>query len=227
MKKVNIVLLIITIILGLAYIYMAFIKNNNDFSREDENFYEALSLLKENKYSDAYQKTDKIKNTENQKTIKNIIAYSYLRSVTDCLDDIEKSDEAVEDAIDQARYSSIYGNINISDDTQNKIDNQNKELMQKYGELNTTYPKEILYDDLENLYNSFGQIISSYNGLNSNMKEKLSSETEKDKYLNDLNTFIKAVENGATYINDVEKLHPLNEIPEKYRIMFELDNKNE
>lgn len=224
MKKLIVILSIIVLILGIFFTYI-FFQSKNEFKRNEQEFYNAISLLKEEKYNEAYQLSNSIKNIENQKVIKNIIAYSYLEKIIECVDKVNESESILTNLIQKVSISnSIYSRIDISEEEQNKIDKIDEEIMQKYGELNITYPKEILYEDLGNLFNSFGEFIKSYNGLNSGLKEKLSNDTKRNQLVNDLTSFTQKLEELSKYVKDVEDLHPANEIPEQYRIMFDFDN---
>ena len=60
-------------------------KNKSNYEIANQNFYEAISLLKEEKYNEAYQLSNNIEDAEEQRTIRNIIAYSYLIKITNCL----------------------------------------------------------------------------------------------------------------------------------------------
>lgn len=223
MKKIIIILSIIILVLGVIFTYI-FFQGENEFKRNENEFYNAISLLKENKYNEAYQQSNNIKNVESQKVIKNIIAYSYLGKIVECVDKVNENSSNIEKVIEKASISnSIYGRIDVDEGEQNKIDKIDGEIRQKYGELNSTYPKEILYEDLTNLYNSFGEFIKSYDGLNSKLKEKLSNETKRNQLLTDISNYIPKLEELSKYIKDVENLHPLSEIPEQYRIMFDFD----
>lgn len=224
MKKLIVILSLIIIILSTVFIYL-FFQNKNEFKRSEQNFYEAIDLLKEEKYQEAYQLTNEINDIECQKTIKNIIAYSYLEKITECMKKLQdvssESSSLVQTAVIKA---SILGSINISESEQSEIDQKDKEIMDLYGNLNTTYSKEILYDDLNNLYDSYQEFINAFNGLNENLQDKLSNDESRKKLGSDMTDFTKILQNLSNHINDVKKLHPLSEIPERYRIMFDLDN---
>lgn len=225
MKKIIIVLITIIVILMGVFFYI-FFQAKNDFNREDVKFYQAIDLLKDGKYTEAYQLIDKIDNIENQKIISNIIAYSYWKKIYDCLEDINQVSDDVDDIVQEASISaSIYGRIEVSSDKQKEINVSNKKIIEKYNSLNKTYPKEILYTDLENLYNSFDEVITSYDGLCDNLKEKLSSDKKRNQLAEDMKNFVTKLEKLSKYIEDVKDLHPLKEIPERYRIMFEFDKK--
>lgn len=226
MKKIIIVLCIVVLILG-TVCSVEYFKNKINYEVANQNFYEAISLLKEEKYNEAYELSNNIEDIEDQRTIRNIIAYSYLTKITNCLNEMTESGEKSSNIISEASISaSIYGKIDVADEDQNKIDQLDKEIMQKYGELNTIYNKESLYEDLADLYNSYGEVIKSYDGLNNNLKQKLSSDAERTKYQEDITKFSESIKELSNHIEDVEKLHPVNEIPEQYRIMFDLENGN-
>ena len=182
-------------------------------------------MLKEEKYNEAYKLSNNIENVNEQRTIRNIIAYSYLTKITNCLAKMNESEKIMSDIIDEVSISaSVYGRIDISSEDQSKIDKLNKEITQEYEQLNSLYNKESLYEDLADLYNSYDEVIKSYDGLNSNLKQKLSIETKRIKYLEDMNKFINKMKELSNHIEDVQKLHPVNEIPEQYRIMFDLES---
>lgn len=225
MKKIIIVLCIVVFILGILC-SAEYFKSKNNYEVANQNFYEAISLLKEEKYNEAYRLSNNMEDVEEQRTIRNIIAYSYLIKITNCLNEMTESGKERSNIISEVSISaSIYGKIDVTDEDQNKIDKLDNEIMQKYGELNIIYNEESLYEDLADLYNSFGEVIKSYDGLNSNLKQKLSSDTERTKYQEDITTFSGNIKELLDHIEDVEKLHPVNEIPEQYRIMFDLEKR--
>ena len=224
MKQIIIVLGIVALILG-TVCSVEYLKNKSNYEGANQDFYEAISLLKEEKYNEAYKLSNNIEDVEEQRTIRNIIAYSYLIKITNCLDEMTKSGEKSSDIISRVSISaSIYGKIDVFDEDQSNLDKLDKEIMQKYGELNTIYNKESLYGDLADLYNSYGEVIKSYDGLNSNLKQKLSSDAERTKYQEEITNFTEKMKELSNHIKDVEKLHPISEIPEQYRIMFDLEN---
>ena len=73
MKKIIILLSCIALILGTFLLY-SFLHNRlskeNVYKAKEYEFYEAINLLKEKKYSEAYQKVNDIKSVEDQKIIK-------------------------------------------------------------------------------------------------------------------------------------------------------------
>lgn len=224
MKRIIIVLCVIVLALG-TVCSVEYFKNKSNYEVSDKNFYESIAMIKEEKYNEAYQLSNNIENVEDQRTVRNIIAHLYLSKINSSLDEITESGEKSSDIISSASISlSIYGRIEITDEEQNKIDKLDNEIMQKYGNLNTIYSKESLYEDLADLYDSYGEAIKAYDGLNSNLKQKLSSEVERKKYLEDISNFTERIKELSNHIEDVEKLHPVSEIPEQYRIMFELEN---
>lgn len=224
MKKVIIVLSIVAFILCTIGL-VGYFKNKSNYDVANPNFYEAISMLKEEKYNEAYKLSNNIENVNEQRTIRNIIAYSYLTKITNCLAKMNESKKIMSDIIDEVSISaSVYDRIDISSEDQSKIDKLNKEITQEYEQLNSLYNKESLYEDLADLYNSYDEVIKSYDGLNSNLKQKLSIETKRIKYLEDMNKFINKMKELSNHIEDVQKLHPVNEIPEQYRIMFDLES---
>lgn len=224
MKKIIILLSCIAFILS-TFLFYSFLHNRlskeNVYKAKEYEFYEAINLLKEKKYSEAYQKVNDIKSVEDQKIIKNIIAYSYYKEICDCFNEISKDAKKSTDLINEvATNNAIYGTIVVDKDKQKEIDDADAEIINKYGDLNIQYPKEILYSDLEDLYNSYGEFITSYNGINANLEEKLLDESKKNKLMADMENLMDKMNELSKYMGDVGELHPENEIPEQYRIMF-------
>lgn len=115
MKKIIIVLSCVVLILGTFLLYSFLhtrFSKENDYRAKEHEFYEAIDLLKKEKYSDAYQKVNDIKSVENQKIIKNIIAYSYFKNICDCFNEVSENAKKSTDLINEvATHNAIYGTI--------------------------------------------------------------------------------------------------------------------
>lgn len=218
MKKIIIALTIVSILLGVFLITSSLWKKN-DFKREDENFYNAISSLKEEDYRKAFEYANSIENVEKQKCIKNIIAHKYIIEINDSFKQITAIGDKLNSIINTVSITSIYGNIKVDEDKQLEIDKMGEQLYLNYdNNISNKFSKDILYDDLSNLYTSFNKTMESYRGVYNNLEYKFINE--KDNLVDNLNTFVANIKELSNYINDVSNLHPISEVDEKYQIMF-------
>lgn len=218
MKKIIIALTIVSILLGVFLITSSLWKKN-DFKREDENFYNAISSLKEEDYRKAFEYANSIENVEKQKCIKNIIAHKYIIEINDSVKQMTAIEDKLNSIINTVSITSIYGNIKVDEDKQLEIDKMGEQLYLNYdNNISNKFSKDILYDDLSNLYTSFNKTMESYRGVYNNLEYKFVNE--KDNFVDNLNTIVANIKELSNYINDVSNLHPISEVDEKYQIMF-------
>lgn len=218
MKKVIIVLTIVAILLG-AFFSISFFYVENEFKRKNENFYLAISALKEEDYKKAFEYSNQIDNIEDQKTVKNIIAHKYIVEINDSFKDINEMSNIMDNIISRVSITAIYGKIEVDADKQQELDKTGEKLYDNYdNSILNKFSDEILYEDLKNLYTSFNNTMESYRGMYSNLEYKMINE--KDNLINQLNTFVSNLTELSKYIEDVSKLHPMSEVEEKYQIMF-------
>lgn len=218
MKKVIIVLTIVAILLG-AFFTISFFNVENEFKRKNENFYLAISALKEEDYKKAFEYSNQIDNIEDQKTVKNIIAHKYIVEINDSFKDINEMSNIMNNIISRASITAIYGKIEVDADEQQELDKTGEKLYDNYdNSILNKFSDEILYEDLKNLYTAFNNTMESYRGMYSNLEYKMINE--KDNLINQLNAFVSNLTELSKYIEDVSKLHPMSEVEEKYQIMF-------
>lgn len=218
MKKVIIVLVIVSILIG-AFLAINFFYVKNDFKRKDDNFYLAISALKEEDYRKAFEYSNLIDNIEEQKTIKNIIAHKYIVEINNSFDEINEMSEIMNNIVNRVSITVIYGKIEVDADKQQELDETGEKLYENYdNNILNKFPEEILYEDLDNLYTSFNKTMESYRGIYNNLEYKFINE--KDNLVNTLNDFVNNLKELSNYIQDVSKLHPMSEVEEKYQIMF-------
>ncbi len=218
MKKVIIVLTIVAILLG-AFFTISFFNVENEFKRKNENFYLAISALKEEDYKKAFEYSNQIDNIEDQKTVKNIIAHKYIVEINDSFKDINEMSNIMNNIISRTSITAIYGKIEVDADEQQELDKTGEKLYDNYdNSILNKFSDEILYEDLKNLYTAFNNTMESYRGMYSNLEYKMINE--KDNLINQLNAFVSNLTELSKYIEDVSKLHPMSEVEEKYQIMF-------
>lgn len=221
MKKVIAILSIIILLLIGIFGYLGI--EQKHFDKKENNFYEAIKCIKNGEYANAVNLSKNLENKNDERTIKSILSYLFHKEVANFVSKTGQQTSYSDSIISEAVIDlSIYGTCNITDLQQEKINQYNLEAM-KSLEAKERFDKSMLYEDLGNYYDVFFQTVESFNGLESNLKQKLLNTSQREKLVEDMQTYAGNASKLTEEMKVLTNSHPLEEIPEEYIIMFELD----
>ena len=191
-------------------------KFNTNLSKNSDYFYNAISLIKDEKYKKAYEESKKIKDSNERKIIETIFIYKFEAYESDLYSAVDEYIEECSNLIDTANYNE-YNIYMVSEEQQNKVNEINDNKIKPFSVMQDKFPISILPDAVSDYYNTSIKYYDSIVNSCSDLANKLQHQQRP---------FLKTVDivtDLLEFRNKLNDKYPIKNIPEQYRILLDID----
>lgn len=191
---------------------------NNNVSKNSRYFYNTISLIKDEKYKKAYEQSKKIKDSKDRRIIETIFIYKLEAYESDLYNAVDEYIEECDNLIDTAHYNE-HNIFTVSEEQQNKVNKINDDKIKPFDDMQNKFPPSILPGSSLDYYAASIKYYDSVVNSCSDLANKLQNQQRP---------LLQAIETGISLLDKKEKLnykYPIENIPEEYIILLDLDIK--
>lgn len=217
-KKIIITAIICLIIAGLGA-FIIFKESSTDSSnKESKEFIKAIDDIQNNNYVEAYNEI-KDGNAEEKNIIQTIFLCKFSNQIDDITNIANEINDEFKHITNYLKYTYLY-----SKNTKYQA-NIDKIYAEKYPALYAVkeqMPKEIMFNDITEMYDLYFEYVEKSDGLFKNSENKLLNDNTN--FSNEVTEVSEILTKYEEAYNEAIGNHPLEAIPSEYVILLDLND---
>lgn len=220
-KKVKVIITGVICLLIIGIGLFATFSGNNKSDRHSKQFIESIKYIQDENYIKAYNNI-KNSNKEERDIIQTIIMVVFTNEFDKYTDIEDKLTKEAENITDYLTYTYLYQK---DDKYQQNINRIYDEEFSKLYDIKNKIPRDIMFEDTVSYYDLYLKHLDLANGIFRDYEHKVINE--KDSTLNKINNITDSLSKITDEYESIIGKHPMELIPEEYRILLNLSESDD